>query len=362
MELAATGCSRDAAGASNGLSDADLADEIAQRIEVRESPGLFTTFALLNAAGYDGEEPAEMHPVRRAVRGALTRLVPDAMFTRAEAYYTAHAGKADLPEYSTVALATSGPPNFTPGFAWIDDLSKRPPLRSLADLPAMLVAFHRSFPADSLYRSQQLAYRAYILDYQAVVRREAAAAVRYARVQTRSELSGFGEHSRTVVIPNLLMAHGQLFALAIDTTSYIIEGPQRVVAFNPHEFIHAITHRVSYDTARYGAMQRKATAAHAAVKRRPEMEKYASLTAFLDENLVRAIALRYHEIRDDARENELFAKAVDDARAGMVLVPYFFEQLKAYESQGDPLAAYYPKLLEHLDGAREFARWRDSIH
>jgi hypothetical protein len=48
-------------------------------------------------------------------------------------------------------------------------------------------------------------------------------------------------------------------------------------------------------------------------------------------------------------------------RAGLVLVPYFSHQLMLYEGQPEPLRAYFPKLLESLDGARELARWRDSI-
>ncbi len=52
---AATACSRDASGAAKGLSDSDLSDEIASRIEVREDPTIFTLFMMLNAAGYDEE-------------------------------------------------------------------------------------------------------------------------------------------------------------------------------------------------------------------------------------------------------------------------------------------------------------------
>ena len=359
--VAGTACSRDASGAAEGLSDADLGDEIAKRIEVRENPAIFALFVMLNAAGYDEERGSEMHPVRRAVRSALPRLLADSAFTRVEAYFKAHATHADLRTYSAVAMATSGPPNYTPTFAWTDDLSRKAEFRELAGLPAQLRAFHRAFPVDSVYRTHLLAYRTYIIDYTTAVRREVAAALRYCRVRERGELAGLGDHGRVVVIPNLLMSHQLSFSFAVDTTFYSVEGPQSVVTFSPHEFIHAATTPLGTDAARFAALQQKAAPAWAAVQDRSGMSQFASLSAFVDENLVRAIALRYHEARDDARQKEVLTQAVDAARSGMILVPYFVEQLARYEDQTDPLRAYYPRLFDRLDGPRELARWRDSI-
>ena len=362
--VAVASCSRDAsgaAGAAGGLSDADLADEIAQRIDVRENPTVFSLFVLLNAAGYDDETSAAMHPVRRAVRTLLPRRLADSTFDRLGAFYTSHAGGADLGAYTVVAMATSGPPTFTPARVWTDSLAKLPRFRALTELPALLRALHRVFPVDSVYRTQQLAYKAYITDYTIVMRREVAAAFRYARVRTREELAGVGERRRVVAIPNLLMSFERSYSFALDTTHYTVEGPQAVVGFNPYEFIRAVTAPLSYDAAHYAAVQKRAAAAYTGVQRLSAMDRFATLAAYVDECLVRAIALRYRGVRDEAHRDALFAGAVSDARTGLVLVPYFFERLVKYEDQSDPLRVYYPKLFDGLDGARELARWRDSI-
>jgi hypothetical protein len=51
-----------------------LEPDLEREIEVREDLGVFTLFALLNAAGYDQENRAAgMHPVRIQVREALER-------------------------------------------------------------------------------------------------------------------------------------------------------------------------------------------------------------------------------------------------------------------------------------------------
>ena len=91
------------------------------------------------------------------------------------------------------------------------------------------------------------------------------------------------------------------------------------------------------------------------------MSQFASLSAYIDGNLVRAIELRYRGARDDDRRKEVDADAAAAARAGLILVPYFAEQLARYEAQADPLRVYYPRLFDRLDAARELARWRDSI-
>ncbi len=122
-----------------------------------------------------------------------------------------------------------------------------------------------------------------------------------------------------------------------------------------------MTGALTNDTARFGVLQQKAAPAWAGVKDRPGMAQFASLGAYIDGNLVRAIELRYRGVRDDVRRKEVVAEGAVAARAGLILVPYFTEQLARYEAQSDPLRVYYPRLFDRLDGARELARWRDSI-
>ena len=354
----ALACGDHAAAADQAEVGGDIAAQIAQRVEVREDPTIFALFTMLNAAGYDEESHPEMHPVRRAVRSALVRRLPDSVFARLQAYYTAHAAIADPRAYSVVAMATSGAPNFAPTADWTNDLSKQAQFRSRAGLAAQLRSFGRAFPIDSVYRTQQVAYRAYIADYTAAIRREVTAVLRYARVHDAGELAGSGERGRAVVIPNLLLSYERAYSFVLGGTFYSVEGPQAVVGYNPHEFIHAITNAASYDTARYAVAQRRAAAAYAGVRTLPAMAEFKSLAAFLDENLVRAVALRSRAAVDPAREASATAAAATDALKGFVLVPYFCEQLKTYEKQSQPLRVYYPHLFEQLDAQRELTRWR----
>jgi hypothetical protein len=312
----------DKADASAGQPIAgDIDAQIAQRIEVRESPTIFAVFAMLNAAGYDDETRPAMHPVRKAVRGALPRLLMDTTFLRVEQYYRAHPN-ADPAAYAAVAMMTSGPPGFTPTPDLAPQLQKNVAYRALSDLPTLMRAFARGLPLDSLFRVHQLAHRAAIADYTAAVKREVTAALRYARVKDVGELTGTGDFGHVVVVPSLLIAYDRAFSFVIGDVFYSIEGPQNVAGFSPHEFIHAIVAPVSRDTAKYSVAQ--------------------------NESLVRAVTLRYGVAMDPTRDSAAVLAAAADSGKGLTLVPYFYRQLKKYEQQSDPLRTYYPHLFDEV--------------
>ena len=65
-----------ALGCSKSTVPPSVESEIALRIAVRESRTIFTLFAFLNAAGYDEENRASMHPVRLHIRKALESRLP----------------------------------------------------------------------------------------------------------------------------------------------------------------------------------------------------------------------------------------------------------------------------------------------
>ena len=237
-------------------------------------------------------------------------------------------------------------------------MSKEPGFKGYADFPPLLRDFNRAFRADSIYRTHQLAYRAYIADYNAVIKREVTAVLHYARVANASELRGVGDHKRVVVIPNLLMSYDRSYSFALDSTFYSVEGPQAVVRYVPHEFIHAVTKPLAEDSASADVIRDKVASVYASVRNRTGVRDIGSATAFADECLVRAIALRYVAARDPERDARQQSAAEADAREGLVLVPYFYDQLKAYERQRAPLREYFPKLLDGLDALRELNRWR----
>jgi len=226
----------------------------------------------------------------------------------------------------------------------------------MRELPALLAAFHSAFRADSVYGAHRLAYRAYIADYNSALRREVSAAMRYMRVSRADELRIPGASSFTVVVPNLLMAYDRSISFTVGDTTFVVEGPSAVVGYDARGFIQLATASLTGDTAQFGEMHSKATPVYLAAKEAHDLTGIETLESFIDANLVRAIALRIRIAHQPERDAEFRSQAEEKAKAGLLLVPYFYEQLEKFESQRQSLRSYYPQLFEGLDAVQVIAR------
>jgi len=88
--------------------------------------------------------------------------------------------------------------------------------------------------------------------------------------------------------------------------------------------------------------------------------EFASVEAFVDENLVRAISLRYLVSDRGERLKRLVASMTSEYRSGYVLERFFWEQLGDYEAGSADLRTFYPAMLSRLDPEAELARWREA--
>lgn len=355
-----TACASAPAGPSAPPLAPSASEEVARAVSIEEDPSVFTLFALLNAAGYDEENsPQGMHPARVEVRKALERRLPSALSSDIRRYYRAKGPQATPWHYSVVALSTSGPPDFRPTAEWTNEISRMEAFAALADLQPLLRRFHREARIPSLYREVRPAYLAYMADYDAAVRRETAAVLAYLRVRPDSPLAaGTGEHGGARVIPNLLESFEKAFSFNLGGRFISVEGPQRNIGYNPHEFVHAVTNPLSYDPRHAGLQAPAASLLAEARRAMGENGATRSLAAFFDECLVRAVALRYLARGDSARLAQLERAMLEEYRGGHILERFFWERLGAFEQGSGTLADAYPAMLDGLDPKAELERWR----
>src|SRR6185503_17732909 len=86
-----------------------------QESQLDASPSLFSVLAAINAAGYDAalDSPSN-HPLREQVRAEIARRKPPVLFDL-QRFYKEHKQRGDLAElsqYVSFALSTTGPPDF----------------------------------------------------------------------------------------------------------------------------------------------------------------------------------------------------------------------------------------------------------
>lgn len=336
-----------------------LAASLERAISVSEDLTVFTLFALLNAAGYDDENrEAGMHPVRLQVRQAVQQQLRPGFQEELRRFYEEHKQHASQWSYLVVAKATAGPPSFTPTAEWTQDLAQKPEFGPLSELHGLLRRFYVEAPVQQLYALVRPAYHEYIQRYREAIFRETAAALQYCRMNL-TELTASGERKNPVVIPNLLDSYERASSFILDERFISVEGPQERIGYNPHEFVHAITNPAVYTPATdalrdpLGPLMDETIGALGAPSSR-----HQTLAAFVDENLVRTVSLRYLVAARPDRMSELESEMMDEWKSGYSLMRFFWEQLILYERQAADLRAYYPTMLTRLDPAAELARWR----
>jgi hypothetical protein len=336
-----------------------LAASLERGIGVSEDLTVFTLFALLNAAGYDDENrEAGMHPVRLQVRQAVQQQLSPGFQEELRRFYDEHKQHASPWSYSVVAKATAGPPSFAPTAEWTQDLAQNPRFGPLSGLHGLLRRFYLEIPVQQLYEPVRPAYHQYIQRYRDAIFRETAAALQYCRVNL-TELTASVERKNPVVIPNLLDSYERASSFNLDERFISVEGPQERIGYNPHEFVHAVTNP-TVDTPATEALRDQLgplMEEGLGVLRAPS-SRYPTLAAFVDENLVRTISLRYLVPRRPERERELQLAMMGEWKSGYSLMRFFWEQLILYEQQAADLRQYYPTMLSRLDPANELARWR----
>lgn len=338
--------------------DSSLQASVERRITVTENKTIFTLFCLLNLGGYDEENnPAGMHPVRVRVRQQLMHDVPPALVNRIRDFYRLH--KNATPEqYSVVAMSTSGPPNFQFTAAEWPEVKKDASFGSLEGVSTLLRDFYATAPIEKIYAAVQSDYKAYIDAYRAVIVEQVSKVMAYCKVSTLGDVAG--EHvQRAVVIPNLLESYNRAFGFVLFNTVNSVDGPHEKIGFSPHEFVHSITSSISYDP-QYKTLQEPARPLYDLAKTIPDIGDVESLQNFLDENLVRAISLKYLDNGEPARSRHLREVMMQEYRSGYVLERFFYDLLGEYEKSGLPLAAYYPTMLKRLDVNYELARWEQE--
>ncbi|HXE90092.1 MAG TPA: hypothetical protein VNK82_03915 [Terriglobales bacterium] len=348
-------CALTAASKQPGQAAIPIEQFLKQRVHADVHKNIFIVFAFLNAAGYDFENTEHMHPVRVAVRKEVDASLPAALRERMRTYFRERQVSPANWTYAIAAVAMGPPPSFEYGPEW-NEVKNQEPFRQIDDLPVMLREFYGAVPVERIWAEQRPEYERTADEYRDAVYREARRAMDYCRVRTTAELAGSGETKEAVIIPNLLDSYETATSFIWGGAFHSVEGPQYSVGYNPHEFIHAITNPSSY-SSQYSRMQEKARPLYELSKQTKTGKDLKSLQSFLDENLVRAISLRYLR-GDDKRRLELRNAMMQEYRAGYTMERFFYDELEQYERSKKSLREFYPTFFKRLNAHKEVNEWK----
>jgi tetratricopeptide (TPR) repeat protein len=307
------------------------------------SPSLFTVMAAINAAGYDAElDSPNNHPLRHEVRAELAkRTIPS--LPALKAFFAKNRKRnetAELSQYISFALSTSGPPAFT---FTAHELDIPPDAAALRDLAPLLASFYKEANIDDLWKRSQRAIDQYVARYHEPVTNAVLQVNAYMRQQT----SGFrGRHFQVFI--ELLGAPNQIQTRSYgnEYTIVITPSPEPRIFDVRHAYLHYLLDLLA--TRNEEVLKRKQGISDHAQRAQALPDSFKDDFLLLaTESLIKAVEARLDHKPDLAQQALL---------EGYILTPYFYERLAVYEKQETAMTLYYPEMVGGIDLIKEDAR------
>jgi hypothetical protein len=317
---------------------------------------LFVMSAALNLAGFDVEfgAPPRYHPARQALRDALADVDPD-LVARLRAVYEAHRNGApheeQLAPYISLALNVGPPPAMTPR----SDESEMPlDAREVEDILPLVRELYQSAGLSRLWGVLGQSYDSY-LD-------RLAPPIRDTLVQTEAYLrlpTGGPVDRRAVVLVELSLPVNSVNVRNYPDDLFIVLGDTAAPPLDVirHGYLHVLLDsRIAAfrdtDLSRASILAGLLDGVDGV---RPEYA--ADFETMAAESLIHAIEVHLDEKDPDARREAIDA----EYREGLLLEPFFDEELAEFESEGHGIREYLPLLFERLDPDAEAARFSERF-
>ena len=307
------------------------------------SPTLFTVMAALNAAGYDaGLNLPDGHPIRAAVRAELSkRNIPS--LAAIKDFVSKNRKRTDaeeLTQYISFALTAGPPPKFAINMR---DVEVPPDAAVLKDFSGLLETFYKEADIDDLWRRSRPAINQYIERYHGPV----SDAVMQINSYLRQQTSGFAGRRFQILIE--LLAPPNI----VQTRSY---GNEYTVVVTPSAELRVFDIRHAY---LHYLLDPLATRYKEILERKKVLAENLGRARGLDDSLKEDFLQLATECLIKAVEARLDHKPGNVQAAlqeGLILTPYFAEQLPEYEKQEQAMLLYYPDMVKAIDNVHEEER------
>ncbi len=320
--------------------------QAASNVSLNANEQLFAVLAALNAAGYDAGLGAPTGDTTRdEVRRALAaEKIP--VLVQIRDFYNKHLiakdPGANLGQYISLALLLDAPPDF---HLTVKPTDLPPDAKSVEGLIPLLRKFYQEADLVEVWSKFRPRYEAAIERYSPAVRQNFELADAYLRFPSGTYLG-----RKYTIDLSLLGAPEQVQARVYGDHYYLVVTPSQRMRLREirYQYLHFLLDplalKYAVDIHQKAALLKMARTA-------PQLgddykEDFAML---LTQCLVRAIEVRMDKLAPAAAA----ARVKELQASGLILAPYFYNALAAYEKQDTSLSVYYRDLVEGIDVAKE---------
>lgn len=318
---------------------------------------LFISFAFMNAAGNDAEWNKDgMHPVRVEVRKYLNEKL-DSAFRSTIRNYVFSNHLEGWSNWASFGLMSDG----TPEFNLSPDLKKGDfdslEIKNFLGLQKYLKEFYYKSDIEELWKKYQPVLQAGNDQYIPYADKAMHDIISYCRIDSNY----FNKKANKISYQKCpLMSFFTAQTLPVNGNIYLVIGPMQIpeqpsAGSFYHESLH---HPIGEILKGHSQLVEKYSDINAI---RKDDIGYHKWDEFVEDCLVRTISIRLEAKLYNSSDQELIKKINDEYKIGMILCPYFNEELEKYEKSDLPLDKYIPKLLSSLNMEREKKRMSELM-
>jgi DNA-binding transcriptional ArsR family regulator len=315
-------------------------------VSLEANEQIFAVLAALNAAGYDvGIGVSTGDTTRAEVRQMLAgEDIP--VLAQIRDFYNQHRVAndpgTDLGQYISLALLLDAPPDF---HLTVQPADLPPDAKSVEGFLPLLRKFYREAGLLKVWSKVQPRYQAQIGRYSPPVRESFQLTDAYLRFPSGTYLG-----RKYTIDLSLLGPPDQVQARIYGANYYLVVTPSEKLRLAEirYQYLHFLLDPLAL---KYAAEIHQKAALLRIAREAPRLGRdyKDDFSLLLTQCLVRAIELRMDKISPAAATQRL----KDLTESGLILAPYFYNGLGAYEKQEASLSVYYRDLLEGLDVAKE---------
>jgi len=314
---------------------------------------LFTAFAFMNAAGFDGEWRDEgMNPIRKEIRNLIIPQLDSLYKSKIEEFHFSHS-RGSWGKYAPYALITAGPPNFNIQFN--DNTTPRG--HKIANdnegLSVLLSEFYEIAQIRQLWIQYKSDLNATNKKYDSYAMNALDDIVNYCR----SNKSIFYKSKRKIhflVCPQMSYFTAQ--NVTVNGDLYLIHGP---TDSEPSEsaFYHEALHEVINPITKEHISILNKYEELLTISKEKNSLGYEDWESIVNESFVRTIDVTLQRKLFDLNEENINNLIMNEYKLGFILCPFIYENLSDYENSSESLDEYFPKLISKLNIENEISRW-----
>lgn len=311
---------------------------------------LFTTYAFMNAAGFDADY-APMHPVRIRVRRYLDSVLTDEYKDKIRNFYDEHGG-GRFYAYGAFALSCSFPPELS----FCGDAAANEVFRDFYGYDVWLREFYETADIESLWAKHKEELTAINMKdkpYANIALRQITDFCRADSSYYRDNVQGHFYYQR---IP--LLVHFTGFYSEPAEDCWIVFGPGGDEEGGPGAFYHESLHKIVNPIVHANSKLNERLKELLPSSQEKLKGDYNDLNTLICESFVRTIdRFLTNDYYHHSDKDKLYTSIEDEYKLGHILCFFLMENVPEYLQSGMTLSEYYPILISKIDVDKEIARW-----